>query len=61
MQNRAMQARYGRCQTSFGFNDIKLPPFNGKEEWKVWVSRFEVIANRRQWTEETKLAAKVTG
>ena len=45
----------GRCQTSIGFSDIKLPPFNGKEEWKVWVSRFEAIANRRQWSEETKL------
>lgn len=55
MQNRAIQARDGRYQTSIGFNEIKLPPFNGKEEWKVWVSRFEAIANRRQWSEETKL------
>ena len=55
MQNRAMQARDGRCQTSIGFNEIKLPPLNGKEEWKVWVSRFEAIGNRRQWSEETKL------
>ena len=55
MQNRAIQARDGRYQTSTGFNEIKLPPFNGKEEWKVWVSRFEAIANRRQWSEETKL------
>ena len=55
MQNRAMLARDGRCQTSIWFNEIKLPPFNGKEEWKIWVSRLEAIANRRQWSEETQL------
>ncbi|MEW8546416.1 MAG: hypothetical protein AB2693_23100, partial [Candidatus Thiodiazotropha sp.] len=54
-QNRAMQVRDDRCQTNTGFNNIKLPPFNGKEEWKVWVSRFEAVAKRRGWSEETKL------
>ncbi|MCG7879269.1 MAG: retrotransposon gag domain-containing protein, partial [Candidatus Thiodiazotropha endolucinida] len=55
IQNRHLGARDDRYQTQGGSNEIKLPPFNGKEEWKVWVSRFEAIANRRQWSNETKL------
>ena len=35
--------------------DMKLPSFDGKEDWKVWVSRFEAIAERRQWDDDTKL------
>ena len=34
---------------------MKLPSFDGKEDWKVWVSRFEAIAERRQWDDDTKL------
>ena len=33
----------------------QLPPFNGKEEWKVWLNRFEAVANRRRWNNEAKL------
>ena len=33
----------------------KMPPYNGKEEWKVWINRFEAIADRRNWSEEVKL------
>ena len=36
-------------------NDIKLPPFNGKEDWKVWINRFETVAERKHWDEETRL------
>ncbi|MES9970529.1 MAG: hypothetical protein ABW092_10890, partial [Candidatus Thiodiazotropha sp.] len=36
-------------------SDAKLPPFNGKEDWKVWIARFEAIAKRRNWNDETKL------
>ena len=32
-----------------------MPPFNGKEDWKVWINRFEAIAERRNWSDETKL------
>ena len=32
-----------------------LLSFNGKEDWKVWINRFEAIAERRYWNEETKL------
>ena len=35
--------------------EVKLPPFNGKEEWKVWVSRFESVAKRHNWDDDTKL------
>ena len=37
-------------------SDIKLPPFNGKEDWKVWINRFETVAERKHWDEETRLA-----
>ncbi|VDI01477.1 Hypothetical predicted protein [Mytilus galloprovincialis] len=33
----------------------KLPAFNGKDDWKVWINRFEAIARRRSWTDEEKL------
>ena len=36
-------------------SEVKLPPFNGKEEWKVWIRRFESVANRYNWDDETKL------
>ena len=36
-------------------SDVKLPPFNGKEDWKVWISRFETIAHRRNWNQDTRL------
>ena len=35
--------------------DIKVPPYNGKDSWKVWINRFEAIAHRQQWTDEDKL------
>ena len=35
--------------------EAKLPPFSGKEEWKVWVSPFEAVAERRKWDEDAKL------
>ena len=33
----------------------KLPPFTGKETWKVWFNRFEEVANRQKWSSEEKL------
>ena len=35
--------------------EVKLPPFNGKEDWKIWVSRFETYAERRGWSDDKKL------
>ena len=45
----------GRGQATREPNDAKIPPFNSKEDWKVWVNRFEAVAERRRWDEETKL------
>ena len=42
-------------QRNSSFLDAKLPPFNGKEDWKVWLNRFEAVANRRQWDDDAKL------
>ena len=42
-------------QRKSSFLDAKLPPFNGKEDWKVWLNRFEAVANRRQWDDDAKL------
>lgn len=55
--NENTMAPYGarQSQTNTGLNVVKLPPFNGKEDWKVWVSRFEAIAERRSWSDEMKL------
>ena len=44
--------RRQQCRSKY---DMKLPSFDGKEDWKVWVSRFEAIAERRQWDDDTKL------
>ena len=38
-------------------NNLKIPPFDGKESWKIWRNRFEEIAERRRWTEPFKLDA----
>ena len=35
--------------------NIKIPPFNGREEWQVWINRFEVIARRQGWSRDEKL------
>ena len=40
---------------SYTPSEAKLPPFSGKEEWKVWLNRFEAVAKRRNWDDEVKL------
>lgn len=38
------------------FNEhIKVPSFSGKEDWQVWLARFEALARRHNWDEECKL------
>ncbi len=32
-----------------------IPPFTGKETWKVWFTRFKDIAKRQGWSDEEKL------
>ena len=34
---------------------VKIPPFNGKEDWRMWIARFEAIADRNAWRDEEKL------
>ena len=34
---------------------VKIPPFTGKEEWPVWINRFEAIARRYDWSDDIKL------
>ena len=35
--------------------DPKLPKFTGAESWKVWFTRFDDIASRREWDDEKRL------
>lgn len=35
--------------------NVKLPPFTGKETWKVWFNRFEEVAERKGWDDNDKL------
>ena len=48
--------RGGRSQETTRRNDhVKIPPFNGKEDWRMWIARFEAIAERNAWRDEEKL------
>lgn len=49
------RARSGRMQSSPEDYGLKIPPFNDKEDWKVWINHFKAIADRRGWSEEVKL------
>lgn len=53
-QNSFKQAN-GRRHPSPEYYGLKIPPFNGKEDWKIWINRFEAIADRKKWDEDTKL------
>ena len=44
-----------RRQQSSNCHHLKLTTFNGKEDWQVWINRLEVLAERRNWSEETRL------
>jgi hypothetical protein len=35
--------------------NLSLTPFDGKDEWDIWISRFEAIAKRYNWDTEEKL------
>ena len=41
-----------RPQRQTNYGDIKIPIFTGKEDWSVWINRFEVIAERNRWDED---------
>ena len=35
---------------------VRLPPYTGKEKWKVWYNRFAEVAELKKWSEKEKLA-----
>jgi hypothetical protein len=36
-------------------HNVKLPVFNGREQWKIWFNRFQEVANRQGWSEDERL------
>ena len=58
-RDRQLRRRQQVSQASnYPYSEVKLPPFDGKErkeEWKVWISRFESVAKRRNGNDDTKL------
>ena len=58
-RDRQLRRRQQVSQASdYPYSEVKLRPFDGKvgkEEWKVWISRFESVAKRRNWDDDTKL------
>ena len=45
----------GRRVSGHGQPNFKIPPFTGKEDWAVWIAKYEAIAHRYGWREEDKL------
>lgn len=37
------------------YANVKIPSFDGKDDWCMWIARFEAIAYRYQWSEEDRL------
>ena len=35
--------------------NVKIAPFTGKEDWAVWMARFEAIAQRNGWSSDDRL------
>ena len=46
------------CNTSSNNKFVKLPAFTGnsKDNWKVWYSRFNTVADLNHWDEKTRLS-----
>lgn len=38
-----------------GQHNVKIPPFTGREDWSVWLAKFEAIAQRQTWDENDML------
>lgn len=34
------------------FTSAKLPPFTGKEQWEIWITRFEDVARIQKWSRD---------
>ena len=46
-QNSRLQRQRENGRQSSYNHGFKLPSFDGKEDWKVWISRFEEVADRK--------------
>ena len=44
-----------RVPTNRRIVNVKIAPFTGKEDWAVWMARFEAIAQRNGWSSDDKL------
>ena len=53
MRNSSRSVTERKC-SSPEYYGLKIPPFNGKEDCKTWIIRSEAIAERRNWTEESR-------
>ena len=42
-------------KTSHHSHKVNLPPFTGKETWKVWFTRFDEVSKRKGWSSEERL------
>jgi hypothetical protein len=56
------ERRYHQVNNSGGYgmrfkgsDNIKIPIFTGREDWQVWIARFETIADRYHWNDEDRL------
>ena len=54
-QLRTLQSQPAGRSRHGNMSGPKLPPFTGKEDWKVWMNRFLDVSNRRGWTDDEKL------
>ena len=45
----------GRYHRDSHSRNVRLPPFTGKEPWKVYFNRFEDVVRLEGWSETTKL------
>ncbi|KAH3850385.1 hypothetical protein DPMN_092796 [Dreissena polymorpha] len=44
-----------RSHRSRSHERMRIPPFDGKEDWRVWSARFDVISYRFGWSDYTRL------
>jgi hypothetical protein len=46
-----------RCHITFKqTTNNRLPDYNGTEKWKVWINRFEAVADLHGWSRKERLS-----
>jgi hypothetical protein len=50
--NPTIQSQWQRPRNN---ENMRIPSFCGKDDWAVWIARFEAIARRLNWDDEDKL------